>query len=513
VDSLVRRNLKSAEISAADLKRRIPDVSAVARDLYQIEFKNDTARCPFPGTHSHGDRDPSLRHDRKKNRLFCASRSCFGEKGVDAIGLVQRMDRCSFPQAVQKLADHYGIQTDGLGQGLRRPRAATRSDSLGESHQPIPAESVRHGLSRRGFRVVAEFAYGARLRKVRFEHESARQPDKDRAEKQFRWEHLVHEIWYSGDGGIAKPLYVNRTFRERDQVGLEVGFEGEAKAEVASEFGVAAFSFKNITLDQAVTLADCDVLLWPDNDHSGTKQAETAAQVIQEAAQARTIKILTPPAEFPLAADIIDAINDLKWDRPRIAQFLETAVTVEANDAQKSPPSQRWQEEPDVWPKPEPLQSELPPVGPFHEDLLPVSFRALVADVTERMQVPMDFPAVVMVLCLAGAVNRRATIQPKANDTGWVVVPNLWGAIIASPRLMKSPVIHAATRPLNQIQAEWRDDYQQALKDYARAKEEHELRHAAWKEEYSRLRKKRRGRTRTTGRGTSTSDVAADDGE
>ena len=72
----------------------------------------------------------------------------------------------------------------------------------------------------------------------------------------------------------------------------------------------------------------------------------------------------------------------------------------------------------------------------------------LVRDVSERMQVPMDYPAVILVLCLAGAVNRRATIQPKANDTGWVVVPNLWGGIIAAPGFMKSPVIQACTRPL-----------------------------------------------------------------
>ena len=93
----------------------------------------------------------------------------------------------------------------------------------------------------------------------------------------------------------------------------------------------------------------------------------------------------------------------------------------------------------DGWPKLEPLQSELPPVEAFSEELLLPSFRPLVRDVSERMQVPMDYPAVVILLCLAGAVNRRATIQPKAQDTGWVVVPNLWGGIIAPPGFMKSP--------------------------------------------------------------------------
>ena len=142
------------------------------------------------------------------------------------------------------------------------------------------------------------------------------------------------------------------------------------------------------------------------------------------------------------------------------------------------------------WPKLEPIQSGLPPVQAFSEDLLPKSFRRLVADVTERMQVQMDYPAVVMVLCLAGAVNRRAVIQPKANDTGWLIVPNLWGGIIAPPGFMKSPVIQAATRPLIQIQTKWRHEHEEALKEYGREKEGHELRRAAWKEQYKAASKK-----------------------
>jgi putative DNA primase/helicase len=276
-------------------------------------------------------------------------------------------------------------------------------------------------------------------------------------------------------------------------VGQVVGFEGEAKADLAGRFGVAAFSFKNITLEQAASLVDCDVVLWPDNDASGKEQADAAARVICDAARSRSVKLLTPPAEFPLAADIIDAVNDFIWDRGRIMQFLETAVTcangdrcrekINTNGFAQSPPAPHLQsDDPEAWPRPEPLQSELPPVEPFHEHLLPASFRSLVADVTERMQVPMDFAAVVIVLCLAGIVNRRAVIQPKANDNGWVVVPNLWGGIIAPPGFMKSPVMQAGIRPLNQIQAEWRREHDEILREYALAVEGWELRKSAWKQ-------------------------------
>jgi hypothetical protein len=134
------------------------------------------------------------------------------------------------------------------------------------------------------------------------------------------------------------------------------------------------------------------------------------------------------------------------------------------------------------WPKPEPLQGELPPVEPFSEDLLPRAFRALVTDVAERMQVPLDFPAVITVLCLAGVVSRRATIQPKAVDTGWVVTPNLWGGIINPPGFMKSPVITAITKPLASIEEFWRNEFAAALQDHEIQKEEADLRFSAWKD-------------------------------
>jgi putative DNA primase/helicase len=137
-----------------------------------------------------------------------------------------------------------------------------------------------------------------------------------------------------------------------------------------------------------------------------------------------------------------------------------------------------------AWQEPLPLESELPPVEPITEGLLPLSFRPLVSDVAERMQTPADYPAVVAVLCLAGVVNRRAVIQPKANDTSWVVVPNLWGGIIAPPGFMKSPVISATTRPLVQIQAEWRREYEDGLKGFVQEKEEYDLRRSAWKDQF-----------------------------
>ncbi len=142
------------------------------------------------------------------------------------------------------------------------------------------------------------------------------------------------------------------------------------------------------------------------------------------------------------------------------------------------------------WPPPQPILGELPPVEAFCEDLLPVSFRPLVRDVANRMQVPMDYPAAAVVLCLAGAVNRRAVIQPKALDAGWIVVPNLWGGIIGRPGFKKSPAIAAITRSLKEIQAEWFQDFEHRKSEYEIRRELHALELTAWKEQYKAATKR-----------------------
>ena len=114
------------------------------------------------------------------------------------------------------------------------------------------------------------------------------------------------------------------------------------------------------------------------------------------------------------------------------------------------------------WPEPEKLGEELPPVPPFDAGLLPASLCPMVEDIADRMQVPPDFPAVVAVATLAGLCGRRALMQPKEHDSSWMVVPNLWGGIVADPGMMKTPVIASVTAPARAVEAEWCADYAEA---------------------------------------------------
>ena len=322
------------------------------------------------------------------------------------------------------------------------------------------------------------------LRKIRFEHKTKTQPGKGKPEKTFRWEHREAGRWWFGKGDKDTPLYVNATFRKRDQAGIVVGFEGEAKADVAGDLGFSAFSYKDGLSETSVgVLSGCEVALWPDKDEAGTNYALNSAETISKHGQVRSLTIIEPHENLPEGGDIVDAVQTLGCGTEEISSLIDSAVPYAQSPRKK-------EQQAVTWPRPQPIASELPPVQPFREELLPSSFRALVQDVANRMQVPLDYPAAIAVLCLAGAVNRRARIQPKANDPSWLVVPNLWGGIVAPPGMLKSPLITCITKPLTDIQAGWHEEHKEDLARYEQEHEEWTLRQQAWKEEFKRLTKK-----------------------
>lgn len=128
------------------------------------------------------------------------------------------------------------------------------------------------------------------------------------------------------------------------------------------------------------------------------------------------------------------------------------------------------------WPEVRPLPGGMAPVEPFDPSMLPDAFRPWLADVSERMQTPLDFAAVGAVIALAGVVGRKICIRPKEKDN-WQVTPNLWGAIIGRPGLLKSPVLQEVTRPLRRLEAEARQRHAEELAQF-------EAEHAAWKERH-----------------------------
>src|SRR5712692_3314697 len=125
-------------------------------------------------------------------------------------------------------------------------------------------------------------------------------------------------------------------------------------------------------------------------------------------------------------------------------------LATDHQQVENAKPHARGEAEP--WPAPRPLSAALAAVCPFDPELLPETLRPWVLDLAERLQVPADYPAAALIVMLAGALGRRASIRPQRHDN-WVVVPNLWGAIIGRSGVMKSPVLHVVLGPLRRRQS------------------------------------------------------------
>ena len=114
---------------------------------------------------------------------------------------------------------------------------------------------------------------------------------------------------------------------------------------------------------------------------------------------------------------------------------------------------------------PVPLPALTSDVAPFDYGLLPERLRPWIADITERLQCPPDFPAVSAMIALAAVVGRRVGIRPQ-QQTDWLVVPNLWGCVIGRPGVMKSPAIHEPLKPLNRLEYEAKLLFDNELREY-----------------------------------------------
>jgi putative DNA primase/helicase len=159
-----------------------------------------------------------------------------------------------------------------------------------------------------------------------------------------------------------------------------------------------------------------------------------------------------PPAEEDLTED---PYRRAARDRVRSAEA----------GARKEQPKGAAAPAPGPWGEPRPFPADLPPVKSFAFGLLPAALRPLVEDVAERMQCPPDFPAVAVMVALAGVVGKKVGIRPKRHDD-WLVVPNLWGGVIGRPGIMKTAAIRQPFKNVQRLQAEAKKRHQEQLRDY-----------------------------------------------
>lgn len=122
--------------------------------------------------------------------------------------------------------------------------------------------------------------------------------------------------------------------------------------------------------------------------------------------------------------------------------------------------------DPTAWPDPGPIYAPLKPVPAFDaEALLPPVLAEWVVDEANRMPCPPDFIAVAALVALGSIIGARCAIKPKALDD-WLVVPNLWGGVVALPSAKKSPAIGNGMKPLDRLVAKAMKEHRAALDGY-----------------------------------------------
>lgn len=138
-----------------------------------------------------------------------------------------------------------------------------------------------------------------------------------------------------------------------------------------------------------------------------------------------------------------------------------------------------------TWDDPEPLPEDLLEVPAFDLRLLPEALAGWVIDTAERLQCPAEFPAVTAIVAASSIIGNRIRIRPKREDD-WTVTPNLWGATVGKPGVLKTPATEEALKPLRAREALARDEHKSAQQDYEFERDYAEARRAEIK---SRMKK------------------------
>ena len=117
------------------------------------------------------------------------------------------------------------------------------------------------------------------------------------------------------------------------------------------------------------------------------------------------------------------------------------------------------------WPDLQPLPNKAKLAEPLTDELVPPVLLPWAKDIARRMQIPLEFVCVPAIVAIGSVIGRRIAIHPKQNDD-WLVIPNLWGGIVARPGCFKSPAIAEALKPLEALAFEANRQYEQDIKEW-----------------------------------------------
>ncbi|MBF2098059.1 MAG: DUF3987 domain-containing protein, partial [Gloeomargaritaceae cyanobacterium C42_A2020_066] len=289
--------------------------------------------------------------------------------------------------------------------------------------------------------------------------------------------------WVKGLGDVAPhiPVYRVTEVREAIQAGRPVFMvEGEPTADLLWELGFAATTsiggagkWRKYGTGYLADLDGADLVLCPDRDKPGISHTEDIARDFPKArwllAQPDHPQWQRPPEKG--GYDIADWIDDLR--REGLDDIVATMKSIrerilgaiqDGRPAVEAPPVDDDETDHDV-------RGELDRIvdyGRPADGLLPASLARPIAGLAGRMGLESElFHA--DLLGVAGSQIPIGTVVEIDRATKHYQPPILWVGTVGETGSMKSPKIRATIDPLDALQAEAEEDYQEKLRTYKSA--------------------------------------------
>lgn len=311
------------------------------------------------------------------------------------------------------------------------------------------------------------------------------EPGREGRAKEFRF---CHGDRQSGRGGNPVPYRLNEIATAK----AVIFTEGEKQADLLNFWGLAT-----TTLDSGAKSPWRDeylpyfvgkrIALLPDNDTAGRGYADCIATALH--GHVESLKVVDLPG-LPEKGDICEWTQDPDNDKARLLELIKAAPEWESVRyplTEENPAA--GESESLEWPEPVHLPDGLPPVKTLEPEMIPAPLRGWLMDISDRMQIPPDFSAAAAVVALGSVIGRACGIYPKRRDD-WLVVPNLWGAVVGRPSLMKTPAVSEGQKPLVRLESEAREEYEETVKVFELDAEIMKITRAAYAEELKRALKK-----------------------
>ena len=98
--------------------------------------------------------------------------------------------------------------------------------------------------------------------------------------------------------------------------------------------------------------------------------------------------------------------------------------------------------------------------------MLPSQISNWIADICERIESPLEVGVINAISLIGNLIGNKVAIKPKRNDYNYIEYPNLWGMVIGSPAMKKTPIFNEISKSVTRIQAKESLQYAKDIEQY-----------------------------------------------